>query len=138
MVRGRSRYPSSADAFPAESPGVILPWQVVPDQPAPPRAAPATLCLRVAAQATAATVAHLRTGDGDHEVDLLTVRNDHRVVAVKCRRTTAVIDRDVRHLRRLGQAMGPDLIDNVEPTSGAFAHRHPDGIAVVPLALLGA
>ena len=33
--------------------------------------------------------------------------------------------------------MGHDLLDAVVLTSGPVAYRRPDGIAVVPLALLG-
>lgn len=97
----------------------------------------ATLCVRVAAQAAEATVGHLRTGNGDHEVDLVVVRDDGKVVALECKLTSTVTDRDVRHLRWLADAMGPDLLDAVVLTSGPVAYRRPDGIAVVPLALLG-
>ena len=43
----------------------------------------ATLCLRVAAQAAETTVGHLRTRNGDHEIDLVLVRDDGKVVAVE-------------------------------------------------------
>ncbi len=46
-------------------------------------------------------------------------------------------DHDVTHLRWLQQQLGSDLLDAVVITSGTEAYRRPDGIAVVPAALLG-
>ncbi len=44
---------------------------------------------------------------------------------------------DVRHLRWLGEKLGGRLLDAVILTTGPQAYRRKDGIAVVPLALLG-
>lgn len=44
---------------------------------------------------------------------------------------------DVKHLRWLREELGDDLLDAVVVTTGHQAHRRPDGVAVVPLALLG-
>lgn len=96
-----------------------------------------TLSLRVCAQACEARVYHLRTRNGDHEVDLIVERADHRVVAVEVKLTPSVSDADVRHLHWLAGAMGPDLLDAVVISTGEHAYRRADGIAVVPLALLG-
>jgi hypothetical protein len=49
---------------------------------------------------------------------------------------TVVAD-DVRHLRWLREKLGEQVIDSVVLTTGAHAFRRDDGIAVVPLALLG-
>ena len=46
-------------------------------------------------------------------------------------------DRDVRHLHWLARQIGSDLLDAVVITTGPYAYRRPDGIAVVPAALLG-
>jgi hypothetical protein len=46
-------------------------------------------------------------------------------------------DREVRHLHWLAQQIGSDLLDAVVITTGPYAYRRPDGIAVVPAALLG-
>lgn len=97
----------------------------------------ATLCVRVAAQAAEATTAHLRTRDGDHEVDLIVVRADGRVLALEVKLAATVTDRDVRHLTWLRRSLGDTLLDAVVLTTGPAAYRRPDGIAVVPLALLG-
>lgn len=97
----------------------------------------AALTVRVLAQAAEATVGHLRTRNGDHEVDLIVQRADRRVVAIEVKLSTTVDDRDVRHLHWLRQQLGDDLLDAVVLTTGQEAYRRSDGIAVVPLALLG-
>ena len=97
-----------------------------------------TLTVRVAAQAAEARVAHLRTNTGEHEVDLIVERDDGRVVALEVKLSTTVTDRDVRHLRWLRDTIGDELLDAIVVTTGQHAYRRPDGIAVVPAALLGA
>lgn len=74
----------------------------------------ATLTVRAAAQTAEARLAHLRTRDGGRE-----------------------IDGDVRQLTWLADQIGPRLVDRVVLTTGRYAYRRRDGIAVVPLALLG-
>lgn len=97
----------------------------------------ATLCLRVPAQAAEASVGHLRTRNGDHEVDLVLVRDDGRVVAVEVKLSGTVSDHDTRHLRWLADRLGERLLDAVVVTTGPQAYRRPDGIGVVPLGLIG-
>lgn len=97
----------------------------------------ATLCLRVPAQAAEASVGHLRTRNGDHEVDLVLVRDDGRVVAVEVKLSSTVSDHDTRHLRWLADRLGDRLLDAVVVTTGPQAYRRPDGIGVVPLGLVG-
>ena len=70
-----------------------------------------TQSVRVYAQAAEADVNHLRTWGGGLEVDLVVVRGDQRVVAVEVKLTAVVADRDVRHLHRLGDRIGPQLLD---------------------------
>ncbi len=98
----------------------------------------AALTVQVAAQASEASVAHLRTRNGDHEVDFIVERPDHKVLAIEVKLAATVSDRDVTHLRWLASTIGEDLIDSIVITTGRHAYRRPDGIAVVPLALLGA
>jgi uncharacterized protein len=43
----------------------------------------------------------------------------------------------VKHLRWLQEQLGPDLLDAMVVTTGTHAYRRPDGVAVVPAALLG-
>jgi len=95
------------------------------------------LNLRVFAQRSEATVGHLRTHRGEHEVDMIVERNDRRVVAVEVKLSGTVDDGDVKHLHWLRDTVGEDLLDAVVITTGPYAYRRPDGIAVVPAALLG-
>lgn len=96
----------------------------------------ATLCVRVAAQAAEASVGHLRTRNGDREVDLVLVRRDGRFVAVEVKLSGTIDDRDVRHLRWIRERLGAQVLDAIVLTTGPDAYRRPDGIGVVPLALL--
>lgn len=96
-----------------------------------------TLRVRVAAQAAEARVAHLRTRNGDHEVDLVVIRDDGRVLAIEVKRATTVDDRDVRHLRWLADQTGDALLDALVLTTGPYAYRRPDGIRVCRSACSG-
>lgn len=98
----------------------------------------AALTVRVAAQASRARVGHLRTGDGKREVDLVVEGRDGRVVGIEVKLAAAPTDADVRHLRWLRDQMGDAVADLVVINTGKWAYRRRDGIAVVPLALLGA
>lgn len=61
----------------------------------------ATLCIRVAAQAAEADVGHLRTRDGDHEVDLVVIREDGDVLAIEVEAAGAADDGDAKRLQWL-------------------------------------
>jgi predicted AAA+ superfamily ATPase len=97
----------------------------------------ATLNVRVCAQAAEGAVGHLRTRNGDHEVDLVVTRGDGRILALEVKLAGSVDDRDVRHLHWLAREIGTSLLDALVLTTGPTAYRRPDGIAVIPLALLG-
>lgn len=96
-----------------------------------------TLSVRVYAQAAEARTCHLRTHAGEHEIDLIVERGDHRVLAIEVKAVQSPSDDDVRHLRWLAHQLGDDLSDAVVVTTGADAYRRQDGVAVVPAALLG-
>jgi uncharacterized protein len=96
------------------------------------------LSMRVYATSAEATVGHLRTHRGEHEVDLIVERADGRVIAFEVKLSPAVDDEDVRHLRWLHGQLGDELLDAVVITTGREAYRREDGIAVIPAALLGA
>ncbi len=98
----------------------------------------ATLTVRVAAQASEARVGHLRTRNGDHEVDLVVEGEDGRVVGIEVKLSPDVTNADVRHLHWLREQVAEDVADLVVLTTGAQAYRRSDGVAVVPLGLLGA
>lgn len=96
-----------------------------------------TLSVRVYAQESDAMVGHLRSGNGDREVDLVIVRPDGRVLAIEVKLTATVKDPDTSHLHWLRERLGDRVIDTVVITTGPYAYRRADGVAVVPLALLG-
>jgi uncharacterized protein len=95
-----------------------------------------TLSLRVYAQAADAELFHLRTGGGEHEVDLIAQRGDGRIVAIEVKLTRNVGEGDVRHLKWLGKRIGDELLDALIVTTGEAAYRRSDGIAVIPACLL--
>jgi len=95
-----------------------------------------TLCVRVYAQAAEARIGHLRTWSGDREVDLI-VERGAQLLAIEVKLSQVVNDRDVRHLLWLRDALGENLTDAMIITTGPAAYRRPDGIAVIPAALLG-
>ncbi len=98
----------------------------------------ATLCVRVFAQAAEASVYHYRTQRGEREVDLIVGRDDGRFVAIEVKSARAVGDDDARQLRRLREIAGDAMLHTVILSTGPAAYRRPDGVGVVPLALLGA
>jgi len=93
--------------------------------------------VRVYADAASAHVGHLRTKETDREIDLIIEGEDRKVVAIEVKLSGTVGDKDVRHLNWLHQQIGDRLADRVLVTTGEHAYRRPDGVAVVPLALLG-
>jgi predicted AAA+ superfamily ATPase len=96
-----------------------------------------TLSVRVYAQAAEATVGHLRTKGGRHEVDLIVQGDAGKIVAIEVKLGGAPDQADCRHLKWLAAELRDDLLDMVVITTGRAAYRRPDGIAVVPAALLG-
>ena len=97
----------------------------------------ATLSVRTFADAAEARVGHLRTATGSQEVDLVVERDDKRVVGIEVKLARTIDDNDVRHLNWLDRRLGDQLLDKVILTTGPSAYRRSDGVAVVPLALLG-
>ena len=73
-----------------------------------------TLCVRVPAQTADATVGHLRTRNGDHEIDLVVVRDDGKVLAIEVKLSATGDDRDTNHLRWLSKHLGANLLDTVD------------------------
>ncbi|MTV27174.1 ATP-binding protein [Nitriliruptoraceae bacterium ZYF776] len=97
----------------------------------------ATLSVRVFAQSADARVFHVRTRDAEHEIDLLVERDDGGVVALEVKLSATVDDDDVKHLHWLEGRIGEQLLDKVVLTTGPSAYRRADGVAVIPLVLLG-
>lgn len=95
------------------------------------------LNLRIYAQAAEAEVRHLRTQRGEHEVDFIITGDDGGVVAIEVKLSAVVKDEDLKHLKWLRERIGDQLLDSVLVNTGNQAYRRPDGIAVIPTALLG-
>ena len=95
-----------------------------------------TLTVRTLAQTAGARTYHLRTEGGRREVDLI-VESAEGIVAIEVKTGQTASDHDVRHLVWLAGELGDELLDRLIITTGSEAYRRPDGIAVVPLALLG-
>jgi len=96
-----------------------------------------TMSIRTYAQAAEARVRHLRTMGGRREVDLIVERADQRILAIEVKPGADVTDVDVSHLLWLKKELGDDLTDMVVVTSGPYAYRRNDGVAVVPAVLMG-
>jgi len=96
-----------------------------------------TQSVRVYADAATARVGHLRTKNGSHEVDLIVEGNNRSCIAIEAKLTDAVDVHDVRHLNWLHEQIGDRLLDRIVVYAGRFAYRRRDGVAVVPLSLLG-
>ncbi|ROO62714.1 hypothetical protein EDC02_4702 [Micromonospora sp. Llam0] len=97
----------------------------------------AALSIHTYAEAAEARVGHLRTRNGDHEVDLIVQHADGRVLGVEVKLADRVEDADTKHLHWLRDRIGKEVIDGVVVYAGEHAYRRRDDIAVVPLALLG-
>lgn len=96
----------------------------------------AVLSLRIYADANNAKVMHFRDKNGRHEVDLILERTDGKILALEVKLGSSVNDSDIKHLKWLKQQLGEELIDMVLVYSGSYAFRY-EGVAIVPLALLG-
>lgn len=97
-----------------------------------------TLSLRVYAQPARAAVRHLGAISGDRVIDLLVEGADGRLVAVDTTLAATVHDGHAKNLNWLLSAVDPGLVaDRIIVSTGDRAYRRPDGIAVVPAALLG-
>lgn len=94
------------------------------------------LTVRNTAVVANARVSHYRDNKGRHEVDFIVTGNGG-IVAIESKLGAEVSGADVRHLLWLRDQIGDELIDAVVVTTGTDAYRRRDGIAVVPLALLG-
>lgn len=94
--------------------------------------------VRVYAAACNATIGHLRSRDNTREIDLIVeAASDRRILAIEVKLSGTIGDKDVRHLNWLRDQLGERLVERVVIHAGQYAYRRPDGVAVVPLSLLG-
>jgi len=97
----------------------------------------AALTVRAIASAHGFGSFHMRTRGGEHEIDLIVELGDGRILAIEVKMSDTVDDRDVRHLLWLRRTLGERVADIAVLNCGPIAHRRGDGVAVIPLALLG-
>jgi uncharacterized protein len=97
-----------------------------------------TLSVRVYAQAAQAGVHHFRTHRGEHEVDLVVEGRNNKVLAIEVKLAATPPSDAVEQLDWFAKRFGDDVADRIIITTGHDAYRRPDGIAVIPAALLGA
>lgn len=93
--------------------------------------------VRTYAEAAGAKASHMRTRSTEREVDIVVEGDDGSVVAIEVKLAGTIDDRDVRHLNWLQEQLGDRLVARIVITTGPFAYRRSDGVAVIPLALLG-
>ena len=93
--------------------------------------------VRTYADAARATVGHLRTKSTEREIDLIVERADRSIVAIEIKLSAIVDDKDIRHLTWLRGQLPDRVVDTVVINTGEHAYRRADGVAVIPLALLG-
>jgi predicted AAA+ superfamily ATPase len=92
--------------------------------------------VRVLAEQLGCRVSHFRDRDG-REVDVIVQRPDGRVVAIDVKLSGQVRPADVATLNWLDQSLPGCVLDKVLLNTSDRALRRPDGVAVIPLALLG-
>ena len=91
-----------------------------------------TQSVQVYADLCDAEVYHLRTKAGEHEVDLIVEGPDRQVVAIEVKATAVPRQGDTKHLRWLRGRLKDRLADAVVVTTGTYAYRDDDDIAIVP------
>jgi uncharacterized protein len=96
-----------------------------------------TLDVQVYASACEAVVRHYRDKKWRHEVDLIVEGRGRRLLALEVKLTASPGDQDVRQLLSLKEKLGEALTDMAVITTGKYAYRRQDGVAVIPAALLG-
>ncbi|MFM8352444.1 MAG: ATP-binding protein [Actinomycetales bacterium] len=93
--------------------------------------------VRIYAEAAEAKVGHLRTKSTEHEIDVILERADRSLVAIEIKLSPTVDDKDVRHLLWLRGLLPDRVVDTIVVNTGDYAYRRRDGVAVIPLALIG-
>lgn len=97
----------------------------------------AALTVRVIVETHGASVGHLRSYDNREEIDLIIEGDEGQLIGIEVKLSPDFRDHDLRHLKWLRERMPDDVTDLLVISTGERAYRRADGIAVVPLALLG-
>src|SRR5699024_11376505 len=93
----------------------------------------ATLTVRVAAQRAGARVGHLRTRNGDREVDLIVEGDEGQILGIEVKLAASVGDTDVRPLLCLREQRPNDVGVLMILTPATHATGAQDEVALVPL-----
>lgn len=93
------------------------------------------LTLRVYAQNAEADVYHLRTKGGRHEIDFI-IEHTNNILAIETKLAPTITDNDLRHLHWLRHTLPKQNTTLAVITTGPEAYTRPDGIHIIPLALL--
>jgi predicted AAA+ superfamily ATPase len=95
------------------------------------------LCLNTYASVNNAKLFFVRTHKGDREIDFV-IEKEGQVIACEVKFTPEATTDSGKHLKWFKEKTGSACVDAMIITTGGVAYRRSDGIAVVPLALLGA
>ena len=79
----------------------------------------------------------MRIQGGEHEVDMIVEAPNRKILAIETKLSPMVRPADVTHLNWLENQVPDLLVDKIILNTGDRAYRRKDGIAVIPLALLG-
>ncbi|HWY18202.1 MAG TPA: ATP-binding protein [Solirubrobacteraceae bacterium] len=79
-----------------------------------------------------AAYGHWRTYDGD-EIDLVLERDDGGILAFEVKAAGQVAGRDMRHLRKLRDALGDHFLTGVALYTGTRAYNFEDRLHVIPI-----
>lgn len=98
----------------------------------------AVLTVRVAAESHFSRVGKFRTRNGDREIDIIVESQDGAIIPIEVKLAHTPSADDARHLLWLKRKLPEAVVDTVILSTGNHAYRRPDGVAVIPLSLLGA
>ena len=96
----------------------------------------AVLSVRVYAEGMGASVSHFRDAEGRREVDLIIQLTNGAIVPIEIKTGNTVTSADTKHLTWLRDSLPDKVVDTMVLYGGRRAFRR-DGVAIVPLALLG-
>ena len=95
------------------------------------------LSLQTYAMVNDAELYHFRSAKGDREIDFI-IERGFSIVAIEVKSSSEITGSDVEHLNWLSDNFPDYSITRVVLNSGKNAYTRPDGIHVIPAALLGA
>ncbi|MCU9997307.1 ATP-binding protein [Mobiluncus mulieris] len=97
----------------------------------------AALTMRVIGQNLGLRAYHLRTQNGDHEIDIILRGTGKKLVAIEVKNQISVKDADCKHLQWFEAKAPQPLSAKIVLYAGKTAYRRKDGTYVIPLRLLG-